>query len=594
MTLTASINPQGLKPHYRDGAPLEEGVVSFIFEHTLTGHDFTSRWIPNTISAPTISTRSEAWTIKSSQQPLLSRRRRCDTRPNNFKRIAAVYFMLAMTRIYKSNHDSYSKLLLNPFEFCYNRILPPIWMMLLLHASGTTNTVRVDNSIEEINTETLYMPSIARGMIGEKSLPETVFAFNTTMSWWRASEGNLTPDSDVWRAVPPERFSHRPGRQGHPYSCNSATTSSTISCTNSELQASEILLYDDLDSVQGSSESRRKGKQPETLKLDLTTYSTQERIAIDWMCKKVEMDIITIRGWESLIMEEEKSAADTYVKEIVSQANQRHTCDALATYLWHSLMEQLNHNPIHTVGMVCGWVDPCARFSKAKYTTWHSKVIKDMECISRHPVHREEFTKLLLDLHLRGMEVMKKLLERNLNDSIVYIPSSPSEMSQPLDLLESKFNCRISQSSIAPLLHLTQVKSSQSSAAPLLHFKSARPELSRVVVQSPEPYLGMGPGPSQISQTHAFAGGHPESLLTPPFADYPQPIFSNSLYRVPGIEFSSAESSDQLRMQENYYDNLRLQQPSESQQGTFDAVLFAAGSGSQLQYRSIKLWLLPL
>ncbi|KAG1738688.1 hypothetical protein EDD22DRAFT_852027 [Suillus occidentalis] len=280
MTLTASINPQGLKPHYRDGAPLEEGVVSFIFEHTLTGHDFTSRWIPNTISAPTISTRSEAWTIKSSQQPLLSRRRRCDTRPNNFKRIAAVYFMLAMTRIYKSNHDSYSKLLLNPFEFCYNRILPPIWMMLLLHASGTTNTVRVDNSIEEINTETLYMPSIARGMIGEKSLPETVFAFNTTMSWWRASEGL--------------------GARAIPIHVTAPPLAVPSPATNSELQASEILLYDDLDSVQGSSESRRKGKQPETLKLDLTTYSTQERIAIDLMCKKVEMDIITIRGWESL------------------------------------------------------------------------------------------------------------------------------------------------------------------------------------------------------------------------------------------------------------------------------------------------------
>lgn len=57
MTLTASINPQGLKPHYCDGAPLEEEVISFIFEHTLTGCDLTtSCWIPNTVSAPSAIT----------------------------------------------------------------------------------------------------------------------------------------------------------------------------------------------------------------------------------------------------------------------------------------------------------------------------------------------------------------------------------------------------------------------------------------------------------------------------------------------------------------------------------------------------------
>jgi hypothetical protein len=165
-----------------------------------------------------------------------------------------------------------------------------------------------------------------------------------------------------------------------------------------------------------------------------------------------------------------------------------------------------------------------------------------------------------------------KLLERNLNDGVVYIPSSPSEMSQPLDLLESKFNCRISQSSKAPPLHLTKVKSSQSSTAAPLYLESARPGSSRVVMQSPEPFSGMGP--SQISQTHAFAGGHPESLLTPPFPDYSQSVFNNSLYLTgPGMEFSTAESSEQLRMQENYYDKLHLQQPavSESQEGTFDA-----------------------
>lgn len=162
---------------------------------------------------------------------------------------------------------------------------------------------------------------------------------------------------------------------------------------------------------------------------------------------------------------------------------------------------------------------------------------------------------------------MMNLLERTLNDGVVYIPSSPSEMSQPLDLLESKFNCRISQSSTAPPLHLTKVKSSQSSAAAPLYLELAKPESSRVVVQSPEPCSGMGP--SQISQTHAFAGGHHESLSTPPFADYSQPVFSDSLYRLPVMGFSSAESSEQLRMQENYYDNLRLN-PSESQQGIFD------------------------
>lgn len=138
--------------------------------------------------------------------------------------------------------------------------------------------------------------------------------------------GNMSQDSDGRRAVPPERLSNRPGRQGHPYTRNSAATSSTISRTNSESQASEIPLYDDLDSVQGGSESRRRGKQSEVPKLDLTRYTTQERIAIEWMCKKVEMDMLTIKGWESLVTDEEKLAADTYVKEIVGQANQKHRC----------------------------------------------------------------------------------------------------------------------------------------------------------------------------------------------------------------------------------------------------------------------------
>ncbi|KAG1770110.1 hypothetical protein EDD22DRAFT_948716 [Suillus occidentalis] len=533
----------------------------------------------------------------------------------------------------------------------------------------------IKSTVKNQNAETLYTPSIAKGtLIGEKSLPETALALNTSIppchggvpvkvqleaapDWYYVMSfppiqsfdpGNMTQDSDGRRAVPPERLSNRPGRQGHPYSRNSVATSSTISRTNSESQASEIPLYDDLDSVQGGSESRRRGKQPEVPKLDLTRYTTQERTAIEWMRKKVEMDMLTIKGWESLVTDEEKLAADTYVEEIVGQANQKHRCDimftdALAAYLMHSLTvcragfatafepfasrygikppdnlqltplarhdfmknrrtvllssskEDLYLNFLHgrkitgnkvvlvlfgsdhlrdghiqrwyndlrsplcdelfrnslttTPFTMLGWSAVgsihSARFSKAKYSAWHSKVVKDMERTSQHPVHGQEFSRIFI----------RPPSKRNGGvDEIIG--------TQPERLALSTYPHHHRKS---PPLHLTKVKSSQSSTAAPLYLELARPGSSRVVVQSPEPYSGMGP--SQISQTHTFAGGHPESLSTPPFADYSQPVFSDSLYRLPGMEFSSAESSEQLRIQENYYDNL---DPSESQQGTFD------------------------
>ncbi|KAG1758381.1 hypothetical protein EDD22DRAFT_850083 [Suillus occidentalis] len=665
--LLVLLYPQGLKAHYRDGAPLEEVVVSFILEHALTGRHFTNHWIPDVVSALRISqencitfdrviinTRiSEVVKLRSS----IGRVRLGDP---------AVLFPTVLEDAAQSVIAGMEIVICHPQQGSNNQVIataitiqrsaihkilvfskvahsapsqPPSSSAIIAFATLATDldNAVIKSTVKNQNAETLYTPSIAKGtLIGKKSLPETALALNTSIppchggvpvkvqleaapDWYY---GNMTQDSDGRRAVPPERLSNRPGRQGHPYSRNSVATSSTISRTNSESQASEIPLYDDLDSVQGGSESRRRGKQPEVPKLDLTRYTTQERTAIEWMRKKVEMDMLTIKGWESLVMDEEKLAADTYYV---------HGClgrlsDAFADVLLSSSKEDLYLNFLHgrkitgnkvvlvlfgsdhlrdghiqrwyndlrsplcdelfrnslttTPFTMLGWsavgmrfsidriVDPRARFSKAKYSAWHSKVVKDMERTSQHPVHGQEFVEYLLDLHLSGMEVLMKLLERNLNDGVVYIPSSPSEMSQPLDLLELKFNCRISQSSTAPPLHLTKVKSSHSSTAAPLYLELARPGSSRVVVQSPEPYSGMGP--SQISQTHTFAGGHPESLSTPPFADYSQPVFSDSLYRLPGMEFSSAESSEQLRIQENYYDNL---DPSESQQGTFDVSL---------------------
>jgi hypothetical protein len=197
--------------------------------------------------------------------------------------------------------------------------------------------------------------------------------------------GNMTPDSDGRRAVPPERSSHRPGRQSHPYSRNSAATGSTISRTNSESQTSEIPLFDDLDSVQGGSESRRRGKQPEVPKLDFTRYTAQERITIDWMRKKVEMDMLTIKGWESLVTDEEKSAAKMYVTEIVGQANQKHHCgmssltlnlcivpsvtDITTRYFVHGCLGRLSD--AFADGVSCG---VCRRIRAFRVQVWYQAV----------------------------------------------------------------------------------------------------------------------------------------------------------------------------------------------------------------------------
>jgi hypothetical protein len=136
------------------------------------------------------------------------------------------------------------------------------------------------------------------------------------------------PVVDRRRAAPSERSVHR--RPGHPYPRESAT-GSTISRTNSESQVSDyitpgLLVHDDLDSVQGGSEGRRKGKQAEVPKLDFTRYTPDERAAVEWMRSKLEMDMITIKGWLSLTTDEDKSAVDVYLREVVAQANQKYRC----------------------------------------------------------------------------------------------------------------------------------------------------------------------------------------------------------------------------------------------------------------------------
>jgi len=128
--------------------------------------------------------------------------------------------------------------------------------------------------------------------------------------------------------APSEQSVHR--RPGHPYTCESAT-GSTISHTNSESQVSDymtprLLVHDNLDSVQGSSEGRRKGKQAEVPTLDFTRYTPDECATVEWMCSKLKMDMITIKGWLLLTTDEDKSAVDVYLREVVAQANQKYRC----------------------------------------------------------------------------------------------------------------------------------------------------------------------------------------------------------------------------------------------------------------------------
>ncbi|KAG1904442.1 uncharacterized protein F5891DRAFT_1184657 [Suillus fuscotomentosus] len=460
------------------------------------------------------------------------------------------------------------------------------------------------------------------------------------------------------RAAPSERSMHR--RPGHPYPRESAT-GSTISCTNSESQISDyitpgLLVFDDLDSVQGGSEGRRKGKQREVLKVE--PHTPDERAALDWMRSKLEMDMITVKGWLPSTTDEERLVIEMYLREVVAQANQKYHCniiftDPLATSLIQSLSscrsklvesfkpfalqynikppddsqlsasarqeymkerrsvlfdstkEGLFTNFLHghkitgdtvdllmfdnenlieghiqkwykdtksplcdetfrrslttTPVMLLSWsavglrvaidkvVEPrSARFSRKKYASWHSDIIRDMERTSAHPVHGTQFKSRLCKLHLRGMEEMTKFLQDNKAARVVYIPSLPSEMSQSLDLFRSKLNHPISQSSTAP--------------APL-PVRSA----------GAEPHSEI---PSHFSQTHTFAGGS-ESLLMPPFADtdnsltgpsyYSQPIAS-SQYLGHEMRFDVAGSTHQLGMrQENY--NPPLPVPSQSQEG---------------------------
>lgn len=133
--------------------------------------------------------------------------------------------------------------------------------------------------------------------------------------------------ADRRRAAPSERSTHRDRRPGHPYPRESAP-GSTISRTNSESQISDyitsgLLVYDDLDSIQGGSEGRKKGKQREVPKVE---YPPTERAAVDWMRSKLEIDMITVKGWLSMSTDEEKFAVEVYLREVVAQANQKYHC----------------------------------------------------------------------------------------------------------------------------------------------------------------------------------------------------------------------------------------------------------------------------
>ncbi|KAG1793354.1 uncharacterized protein HD556DRAFT_1443792 [Suillus plorans] len=121
-----------------------------------------------------------------------------------------------------------------------------------------------------------------------------------------------------------ERSSHKSTHTGHPYPRNSATSAS-ISRTNSQVSDNITpgLLHDDLDGIHGDRKLKRKGKQPEAPKLDLTKYTARERIAIEWIFKKLEMDMLTWKGWLPFATAAERSVADVYLSEVVAQANQK-------------------------------------------------------------------------------------------------------------------------------------------------------------------------------------------------------------------------------------------------------------------------------
>ncbi|KAG2138227.1 hypothetical protein BD769DRAFT_1384752 [Suillus cothurnatus] len=97
----------------------------------------------------------------------------------------------------------------------------------------------------------------------------------------------------------------------------------------------QLLVHDNLDSVQGSSEGRREGKQAEVPTLDFTRYTPDERATVEWMCSKLEMDMITIKGWLLLTTDEDKSAVDVYLREVVAQANQKYRCMTDFTPRYH-------------------------------------------------------------------------------------------------------------------------------------------------------------------------------------------------------------------------------------------------------------------
>ncbi|KAG1815363.1 hypothetical protein EV424DRAFT_1541071 [Suillus variegatus] len=465
--------------------------------------------------------------------------------------------------------------------------------------------------------------------------------------------------ADRRRAAPSERSTHRDRRPGHPYPRESAP-GSTISRTNSESQISDyitsgLLVYNDLDSIQGGSEGRKKGKQREVPKVE---YPPTERAAVDWMRSKLEIDMITVKGWLSMSTDEEKFAVEVYLREVVAQANQKYHCNVILTdvlsasllqslsscrgrlvdsfepyaalydikppedsqlsasarqeymkerrkVLFDSLKAGLFTNFLHgheitgdTVdllmfsnenlieGHIQKWyrdaksplcdetfsrsltttpvtllawsavalrasIDKivnsrATRFSKNKYASWYFDIVKDMERTSAHPVHGKLFKSRLFKLHVRGMEAATKFLQDNQTAGVVYIPSLPSELSQPLDLFRSKLNYPISQSSTAP--------------APLPVRSAGAESYSEI--------------PSQFSQIHTFAGGS-ESLLMPPFADSDNSLTGPSYYSQPGassqylgheMRFDLAESTHQHGMrQENY--NPPLPVPSQSQEG---------------------------
>lgn len=108
--------------------------------------------------------------------------------------------------------------------------------------------------------------------------------------------------------------------RSHPY-----IRSAAVSRTPSQASGSVIMSPDDIDSVQGGSESNLK-KKCIVPKLNMGDYSVEERFALEWIHEKIVMDMFSTTGWLPNVSREDKRNIHAYVVELVAQTNQKHGC----------------------------------------------------------------------------------------------------------------------------------------------------------------------------------------------------------------------------------------------------------------------------